>query len=301
MKNLILFILFFMVGVTITADNFYTDYKPTDKKLLEGIDFYESIQFDDAEKIFLSIVETTENRMDKALCYKYLGFIYSLKQDQKKTEGYYEKLFDIYPDYTIETSKVSPKISQFYEDYQEMWLRMPSSKIRIYPIAMENVVYKSGVSLPVEWHDPNVEVGYVIVNYKSEKELSYSTAKFQDIKTKNFTAYFPVSFLNDPEEEFNLHYYIEVFNTEGEKAVTLGNVKEPKSIKVKLDQMVIEQIIQKKKDEEARKPKWYTSWWFITAVSVVVVGTAGGIYYNSTLEPTKETPNGANLNIYISE
>ncbi len=288
-----IFFIFFMVAVPLFSQNMFLDYKTKDTKMVEAIELYETIQFDEAEKRFLEIVTITQNKMDKVLAYKYLGYISTLNQQQKKAEEYYDLLFQIYPDFTIDYNLVSPKISSFFKDYQEMWLRLPSVKVKIYEIEGKNIKYKSNLPLPIEWHDPNVEVNQIIVNYKISTEQTYSSAKFKDIKTQNYVAYFPLTFLEEPNKHFTLDYYVEIFDYDGEKIGILGTLKEPKKIEVKIPDFLLG-----KKRAQDKQQNWYTSWWFISIISVAIVGTIGGVVYATSGE--SEVKNDPTLNIYIT-
>lgn len=282
-----------MLCLPLLSQNMFMDYKTKDSKLTEAIELYETIQFDEAEKRFLEIITVSKERMDKALSYKYLGYIATLNQQQKKAEEYYDLLFQLYPDFTIDYSLVSPKISSFFKDYQEIWLRLPSVKAKIYEISSKTVKYKSNLQLPIEWHDPNIEINQVIVNYKMSTEQTYSSAKFKDIKTQNYIAYFPLTFLEEPNKHFTLDYYVEIFDYDGEKIGTLGTLKEPRKIDIKIP----DSLLGRKRNQD-KDGKWYSSWWFISIVSVAIVGTIGGIVYATS--SNGEVKNDPTLNIYIT-
>ena len=282
-----LILLLFLSAITILSQDLYNDYISKDKNLSKAIELYLSLHLDESENLLEETIPKLTDRRDLALAYKTKAFIHTLKQEQKKAEDSYNKLFKIYPDYKIDFATVSPKISDFFKDYHSIWLRMPSDKIKLYPVAIKEVKYKNGVQLPVEWHDPKMEAGEVIVYYKTDSTQSYSSSKKNDITTENYIAYFDLAFFTKPEYNFTLTYYIEVFNYNGKKIASLGSLDNPQTISVKLPN-------GSKKANLKKEGAWYTSAWFLTTVGVAVLATAGGVYYFAT---QYSAPNHINLNI----
>ncbi len=282
--KLLLFL--FLFSFTLLSADLYSDYVTENKDLAKAVDLYSSLHLDEAEKSLKEIIPKLENRKDLAVAYKTIAFINTLKQEQKKAEESYNKLFEIYPDYKIDFAAVSPKISEFFKDYHSIWLRLPSAKIRLYQSEVKKMKFKSGLKLPIEWHDPKMEAGEVIVYYKTDKSKSYSSSKKNDITTENYTAYFDISFLTKPEYSFTLTYYVEVYNYSGKKITSLGSLENPKTLEVLLPKGA------KKKVDPKATGKWYTSVWFITTVSVAILATAGGVYL---LNQDTETPDNAVL------
>jgi len=271
-----LILLLFLSAITILSQDLYNDYISKDKNLSKAIELYLSLHLDESENLLEETIPKLTDRRDLALAYKTKAFIHTLKQEQKKAEDSYNKLFKIYPDYKIDFATVSPKISDFFKDYHSIWLRMPSDKIKLYPVAIKEVKYKNGVQLPVEWHDPKMEAGEVIVYYKTDSTQSYSSSKKNDITTENYIAYFDLAFFTKPEYNFTLTYYIEVFNYNGKKIATLGSLDNPQIIDVVLPKGA------KKSSHNKKSGSWYTSTWFLATVGVAVLATAGGAYYFST-------------------
>ena len=287
-----LLIILFLSTLTLLSQDLYKDYVAKDKDLSKAVDLYLSLHLDQSEKLLDKIIPKLENRGDLALAYKTKAFIFTLKQEQKKAEDSYNKLFDIYPDYQIDFATVSPKISDFFKDYHSIWKRMPSTKIKLYSIDIKKMKYKSGVQLPIEWHDPKLEAGEVVVYYKTDSTQSYSSSKKNDITTENYTAYFNLSFFTQPKYNFTLTYYVEVFNYNGKKIATLGSLDNPQTIAVELPNG------SQKRAKLKKTGAWYTSGWFLTTVGVAILATAGGVYYFTQGD---EKPTHINLNIKFED
>lgn len=303
-------IVLLMLPAFLFGKHLYFDYKTKDKVLQQALDDYQMLKYDEAEIKFKKVAQSGRELMDKGVAYKHLAFMATLNQDTKKAELYFGKLFEIYPDYEIDYNVVTPKISSFFKDYHEIWLRMPHNKIKVYPSVVNAITYNNGIKLPMEWHDPNVEVGAVMIYYRSQGKRSapYSTARFENIKIdKNYTAHFPLSFLKEPQKSFTLEYFLVVSSYEGEKILRVGRKSAPLSIKVPVK---IKKVVAVGKDTKTGVPKkdvkvtetssWYTSWWFITTVSVVVVGTVGGIYLLNQ-DSSSGGPSGPVLDIIVTD
>ena len=274
--------------------DFFDDTKIKDPELQKGIEYYQSLEFEKAVKIFNSIIKKTNDRFIKATCYKYLAFTYTLKQDEEKTEENYSKLFEIYPDFDLDYTTVTPKISDYFKDYHEIWLRTPGVKAKVYLINKKEVTYDSGVKLEVEWHDPNLEIGRVKIKYKKENDKKYSELVVNEVKVNNnYTAVFNLSFLNDPMLDFVLNYYIEIYDTEDKLLYKIKDKNNPASLKVKVPGGRIGNVGETKEE-------WYQSNWFIGGVAVITLAAIGAGAYYYYINSGEGEPDEAQLYIYIT-
>ncbi len=294
MKYILIFIFLITSFTAFSNSAFFDDTNIKNKDLQKGIEFYQSLEFDKAVKLFNQIIKKTDNRMEKAICYKYLAFTYTLKQNDDKSEFYYSKLFEIYPDFALDYTTVTPKISDYFKDYHEIWLRTPGIKAKIYLLNTRKITYDAGVNLKVEWHDPNLDIGSVIVKYKQHEDKKYSQLEKKDIKAKNYIVNFNLSFLNDPTIDFQLDYYLELYDIDGKLLYKVKNENSPATVKINVPGGALNS------DESNSSKAWYKSGWFITTVAIIAVGAiGGGAYY--MLSDTKEgAPDEAQINIYIT-
>ena len=293
MKYLFLLIFLFSFALLSADNNFFDDSKIKNTEIQKGIEFYQSLEFGKSINIFKNILKKTGDRFEKAVCYKYLAFIYTLKQDDENTEKYYSELFKIYPDFELDYTTVTPKISNYFKDFHEIWLRTPGFKVKVYPLSNLKITYDAGVKLKVEWHDPNYDVSYVKIKYKKKSDKEYSEVTQNEIKIKNHYAYFNLSFLNDPMLDFTLLYYLELYDGEDNLIFKIGDEKNPYLANIKVPGGNIN-------SSENIKTQWYQSKWFIipaTAVTLALIGVGGYYFYLNSVEGE---PDEAQLNIYIT-
>lgn len=294
MKYIFIIIFFMTSSIVFGNSSFFNDTNLKNKDLQKGISFYQNLEFDKAIKIFKKIIKKTNNRLEKATCFKYLAFTYTLKQNDDKSELYYSKLFEIYPDFELDYATVTPKISNYFKDYHETWLRTPGIKSKIYLLNTKKITYNAGINLKVEWHDPNLNIGSVILKYKQDGEKKYSQIEIKDIVAKNYITSFNLSFLNDPTIDFKLDYYLELYDTDGKLLYKIKDEKSPATVEINVPGGSLN-------DYEGSSTKaWYKSGWFITTVAIITIAAiGGGAYY--MLSNTKEgAPDEAQINIYIT-
>jgi len=293
MKYILIFIFFVYSSIILANAAFFDDSNLKNPELQKAIELYQGLEFEKAEKLFNELIKKTDNRLEKAACYKYMAFIYTLKQNDDKSELYYSKLFDIYPDFELDYATVTPKISDYFKDYHEIWLRTPESKVRIYTLNIKKITYDAGISLKAEWHDPNLEVGSVILKYKQEGESKYSQIELKDVKSKNYIVDFNLSFLNDPTIDFKLNYYMEIYDYDGNLMFTVNDEKAPKVVKISVPGGALS-------DYQETDNAWYKSTWFITTMALITVGAVGGGAYFLLQDTTQGAPSEAQINIYIT-
>jgi hypothetical protein len=294
MKYILIFIIFITNTFIWANPSFFDDSNIKNKKLLSAIELYQGLEFEKAEKLLIEVSEKTDNRLEKATAFKYLAFLFTLKQNDDKSELYFSKLFDIYPDFALDYTTVTPKISEFFKAFHEIWLRTPGSKFRIYPLNIKKITYDAGIKLKVEWHDPNLEIRSVILKYKQSGDSKYSQIKKRDLKVNNNLATFNLSFLNDPTINFTLDYYIEVYDYDEKLIQKINDEKNPKSIKVNVPGGSLSNY------DGSSKSAWYKSTWFITTMTVLAVGAIGGGTYFLLQSTTQGGPSDAQINIYIT-
>ena len=294
MRYILIFIFFITSSIVLGNASFFDDTNIKNKDLQKGIELYQSLEFNNAIKIFNKVIKKTNNRMEKAICFKYLAFSYTLKQNDDKSELYYSKLFEIYPDFELDYATVTPKISDYFKDYHEIWLRTPGIKAKVYLLDTKKITYDAGINLKVEWHDPNLDIGSVVIKYKQHGQKKYSQLEKRDVKAKDYIVNFNLSFLNEPTIDFKLDYYLELYDIDGKLLYKVKDEKSPATVNINVPGGALNEY------EGSSTKAWYKSGWFITTVAIIAVGAiGGGAYY--LLSDTKEgAPNEAQINIYIT-
>ncbi len=293
MKYMFIVIFFMTSSIVFGNSAFFDDANLKNKDLQKGIEFYQNLEFDKAIKLFNKVIKKTNNRMEKATCFKYLAFTYTLKQDDDKSEFYYSKLFEIYPDFDLDYTTVTPKISDYFKDYHNTWLRTPGIKSKVYLLNTKKITYNAGINLKVEWHDPNLDISYAILKYKQDSEKKYSQIEIKDVKAKNYIASFNLSFLNDPTIDFKLNYYLELYDIDGKLLYKIKNKKSPATVKINVPGGALN-------DYDNSSKEWYKSTWFITTVAIIAVGAIGGGAYFMLSDTKEGAPNEAQININIT-
>ena len=295
-KMYVIFILILTSNLLFSNSDFFNDNKVNNPLLTKAIELYQGLEFKKSREILFNIMDKAEDRLEKAIAIKYIAFSYTLGKNDDKAEKYYSLLFDIYPDFILDFDSVTPKVSEYFKDYHQTWLRTPNTKVKIYEIKKDKIKYDAGIKVDLEWHDPNLEVGYVIFKYKSQKESKFSQLEKRDIKAKNFIYSFDLSFLNDPTIDFMLEYYLEIYDYDGNLMFKVKDEKNPSLVKIDVPGGALVNDYNKKPDT------WYTSAWFITTTTVLLVGAIGGgaYYYFSNQDTTNGDPQNAKINIYIT-
>jgi len=249
------------------------------KKLYSNLEYAQIVP---KLEMALSVPGNTKEQLCQI--YGLMGVVQVILENEDAARKAFEEMLVLDPARKL-NPRLSPKILDFYETVKKSFV--PAARASFVGRPTVNSAPDKQPSVNVSVDDKQDAISKIDLWFRTASSQRFKSAAMKSAGAGQYAGEMPVRTKKSASTGLRIDYYLTAHGSDGNVLASLGSPERPLQFSI----LPVEKRVVVPPGGVVGPTAWYETWWFWTAVGVVVAGTTTGIVIAAT--PGDDVPVGS--------